>query len=147
MRPLLFALLLAAGCVRAQEHYPSKPIQVVLPLQAASASDIAVRIVTERMAELLGQGVVVENVSGVGGLIGTTRVAAARPDGYTLAALYTSILTPPEAKETSPRAGFYCLETQHCPDSVNHPAFPSTILRPGQTFRSTTEFRFSASAK
>ena len=84
MRPLLFALLLAAGCVRAQEHYPSKPIQVLLPLQAASASDIAVRIVTERMAELLGQGVVVENVSGVGGLIGTNRVAAARPDGYTL---------------------------------------------------------------
>jgi aldose 1-epimerase len=58
--------------------------------------------------------------------------------------LYTSILTPPDAKETSPRAGFYCLETQHFPDSVNHPSFPSTILRPGQTFRSTTEFRFSA---
>jgi tripartite-type tricarboxylate transporter receptor subunit TctC len=93
MRPLFFALLLAAGCVRAQEYYPSKPIQVVLPLQAASASDIAVRIVTERMAELLGQGVVVENVSGVGGLIGTNRVAAARPDGYTLAALNNSILT------------------------------------------------------
>ena len=58
--------------------------------------------------------------------------------------LYTSILTPPDAKEASPRAGFYCLETQHFPDSVNHSAFPSTILRPGQTFRSTTEFRFSA---
>lgn len=58
--------------------------------------------------------------------------------------LYTSILTPPDAKETSPRVGFFCLETQHYPDSVNHPAFPSTILRPGQTFRSTTEFRFSA---
>ena len=58
--------------------------------------------------------------------------------------LYTSILTPPDAKETSPRQGFYCLETQHFPDSVNHPQFPSTILRPGETFRSTTEFRFSA---
>ena len=40
--------------------------------------------------------------------------------------------------------GFFCLETQHFPDSVNHANFPSTILRPGQTFRSTTEFRFSA---
>ena len=93
MRSLVFALLLVAAGAGAQEHYPSKPIQVVLPLQAASASDIAVRIVTERMAELLGQGVVVENVSGVGGLIGTNRVATARPDGYTLAALNNSILT------------------------------------------------------
>jgi aldose 1-epimerase len=41
------------------------------------------------------------------------------------------------------RYAFYCLETQHHPDSVNHPQFPTTILRPGQTFRSTTEFRFS----
>ena len=93
MRFLLFGFLVAAACARAQDTYPSKPIQVVLPLQAASASDIAVRIVAERMAELLGQGVVVENVSGVGGLVGTNRVAAARPDGYTLAALNNSILT------------------------------------------------------
>src|SRR5688572_13725332 len=93
MRHLWFALLLAAGAAGAQEAFPSKPIQVVLPLQAASASDIAVRIVTEKMAERLGQGVVVENVSGVGGLIGTNRVATARPDGYTLAALNNSILT------------------------------------------------------
>lgn len=41
------------------------------------------------------------------------------------------------------RSGF-CLETQHFPDSVNQPAFPSTILRPGQTYRSTTVYRFSA---
>jgi len=58
--------------------------------------------------------------------------------------LYTSPLTAPTPEEKSPRFGFFCLETQHYPDSVNHPAFPSTILRPGQTFRSTTEFRFSA---
>jgi aldose 1-epimerase len=55
--------------------------------------------------------------------------------------LYTSVLNgelPPG------RAGFFCLETQHHPDSVNHAHFPSTILRPGETYRSTTEFRFSA---
>jgi aldose 1-epimerase len=38
----------------------------------------------------------------------------------------------------------FCLETQHYPDSVNHPAFPSTLLRPGQTYRSSTTYRFSA---
>jgi aldose 1-epimerase len=43
-----------------------------------------------------------------------------------------------------PKHGGFCFETQHYPDSVNHPEFPSTILRPGQTFRSTTAFTFSA---
>jgi len=43
-----------------------------------------------------------------------------------------------------PRFAGFCLETQHFPDSPNQPGFPSTILRPGQTFRSTTIFRFSA---
>jgi aldose 1-epimerase len=57
--------------------------------------------------------------------------------------LYTSILGA-APNEPATRAGFLCLETQHFPDSVNHPNFPSTILRPGQVFRSTTEFRFSA---
>ncbi|MEO6567639.1 MAG: aldose epimerase family protein [Opitutaceae bacterium] len=42
------------------------------------------------------------------------------------------------------RRGGFCLETQHFPDSVNQPAFPNTILRPGETFRSTTIYRFSA---
>jgi aldose 1-epimerase len=41
------------------------------------------------------------------------------------------------------RYGF-CLETQHFPDSPNHPDFPSTILKPGETFKSTTVFKFSA---
>ena len=43
-----------------------------------------------------------------------------------------------------PHHGGFCLETQHYPDSVNHPGFPSTILRPGQIFRSTTVFAFSS---
>ena len=43
-----------------------------------------------------------------------------------------------------PRHGAFCLETQHYPDSINKPMFPSVVLRPGQTFSSTTVFRFSA---
>ena len=60
--------------------------------------------------------------------------------------LYTSPLGTLTTKETAPRFGFYCFETQHYPDSVNHANFPTTILRPGQTFRSTTEYRFSIMA-
>jgi len=57
--------------------------------------------------------------------------------------LYTSQLSELPANG---RVGFFCLETQHFPDSVNHPHFPSTILRPGETFTSTTEYRFSIKA-
>ena len=54
--------------------------------------------------------------------------------------IYTSILDAAGANGFQ----FFCLETQHHPDSVNRPEFPTSVLRPGQTFRSTTEFRFSA---
>ncbi len=54
--------------------------------------------------------------------------------------IYTSLLAGPQA---DPTTGFYCFETQHFPDSVNKAHFPSTILNPGETYRTTTEFRFS----
>lgn len=60
--------------------------------------------------------------------------------------LYTSPLGPPPAgapdRPATARFGFFCLETQHYPDSIHHEKFPTTILRPGETFSSTTEFRF-----
>jgi tripartite-type tricarboxylate transporter receptor subunit TctC len=93
MRAAVLASLLCAFPAAAQDRYPLKPVQIVLPLQAGSASDIAVRVVAERMGEILGQGIVVENVAGAGGLIGANRVATAHPDGYTVAALNNSILT------------------------------------------------------
>ena len=43
-----------------------------------------------------------------------------------------------------PKRSGFCLETQHYPDSPNQPAFPSTILRPGEVYKTTTEYRFSA---
>lgn len=54
--------------------------------------------------------------------------------------LYTS---PLSEQPVIARVGFFCLETQHVPDSVNRPEFPSTLLRPGDVFLSTTEYRFS----
>ena len=95
MRYLLAVLaLVAAQAVRAQSDvYPDKPVQVVLPLQAGSASDVAVRIFAERLGAGLKQSLVIENVTGAAGLIGADRLLKSRPDGYTLAALNNSILT------------------------------------------------------
>jgi tripartite-type tricarboxylate transporter receptor subunit TctC len=62
----------------------SKPISVVVPFAAGGAVDYAARMVVTKLGERLGQAVVVDNVAGAGGIVGTTKVARATPDGYTL---------------------------------------------------------------
>src|SRR5262249_59584449 len=66
------------------QSYPSRPITVVVPFPAGGPSDVVARIVTEQMGKILGQTMVIENVGGAGGTIGSARVAAAAADGYTL---------------------------------------------------------------
>ena len=85
MRKLLIALAVVAGAadVHAQ-NYPTKPVTMIVPFPPGGGSDILARIVAERMKASLGQPVIIENVGGAGGTIGTTRVARAAPDGYTL---------------------------------------------------------------
>ena len=81
------------GLARAQvSPYPG-PVKVLLPLQAASASDIAVRLMTERLAPRLGTALVVENVAAAAGLVGLEQLSRTRPDGRTVAALNNSIVT------------------------------------------------------
>ena len=77
----------------AQKHSFGNPVTVGLPLQAGSASDIAVRYVTSALSTQMGINFVVENITGAGGLVGLDRMARAKPDGQTLAALNNSILT------------------------------------------------------
>ena len=67
------------------QSYPSRSITVVVPFPAGGPSDVVARIVTDHMSKTLGQQLVIENVGGAGGTLGSARVAAAAPDGYTLA--------------------------------------------------------------
>jgi tripartite-type tricarboxylate transporter receptor subunit TctC len=69
-----------------ERGYPSRSINVVVPFPAGGPSDVVARLVTEQMGHILGQSMVIENVSGAGGTIGSARVATAAPDGYTLLA-------------------------------------------------------------
>jgi tripartite-type tricarboxylate transporter receptor subunit TctC len=86
----LFGILLAclvgfAGIAVAQaQPYPSRPVTMIVPFPAGGITDIIARIVADGMRTALGQPVVVENVGGAGGTIGTTRLARAAPDGYTI---------------------------------------------------------------
>jgi tripartite-type tricarboxylate transporter receptor subunit TctC len=83
-RPLLLASsLLMSGHAGAQD-FPTRPVIMVIPFAAGGPQDTIGRIVAQRMTELLGQQVVVENVGGAGGMTGSKRVADATPDGYTM---------------------------------------------------------------
>jgi tripartite-type tricarboxylate transporter receptor subunit TctC len=64
--------------------YPSRPISMIVPFAAGGAGDVIGRVLAEGMRGSLGQPVVVENVSGAEGRIGTGRAAHAMPDGYTI---------------------------------------------------------------
>src|SRR5579884_3876014 len=80
----LIALGLAlTGAARA-DNFPSRSLTMVVPFAAGGPTDVLGRIVAQRMGEVLGQSVIVENVGGAGGMTGSKRVAEARPDGYTM---------------------------------------------------------------
>ena len=69
---------------RAAQDYPNKPVKIVVPFTAGSATDILARTVGQKLTELWGQPVVVDNRAGAGGTIGAGIVAKSPPDGYTL---------------------------------------------------------------
>src|SRR5450432_3244891 len=85
--------LFASSHAIAQTSYPDRPIKMIVPLAAASAVDVAARIVTQKMADNMGQQFVIMNQPGASGLIGAEAVARAEPDGYTIGGFNDSIMT------------------------------------------------------
>ncbi len=88
------ALVLSAGLALAQ-GYPNKPIKIVVPFTAGSATDIMARIVGEKLSAAWGQPVVVDNKPGAGGTVGSALVAKSDPDGYTLLVVSTGHVVNP----------------------------------------------------
>jgi tripartite-type tricarboxylate transporter receptor subunit TctC len=83
----LAALLVVAALVPAipakAEDWPTRPLTMVNPFAAGGPNDVMARLFAQRMGEILGQPVIVENIGGAGGMNGADRVAKAAPDGYT----------------------------------------------------------------
>ncbi len=85
MKRLALALLLIASApAPAQSPFPARPIRVVVPITAGGAPDVLARTVGNRIAESLGQPVIVENRAGAGGMLAAEAVAKSPADGYTL---------------------------------------------------------------
>ena len=78
------AMLLALAGSAGAQNFPDHQVTMVIPFAAGGPQDTIGRIVGQRMGELLGQSVIIENIGGAGGMTGAKRVADARPDGYTM---------------------------------------------------------------
>jgi len=77
-----FGALLAVTLQATAQNFPSRPLTMIIPFAAGGPTDVLGRVVGQRMSEILGQQVVIENVGGAGGMTGSKRVADAAPDGY-----------------------------------------------------------------
>jgi len=90
---LLGTAFIPARAASAADSYPSRPIRVISPYPAGSASDTVGRVVLDKVSQILGQAMVVEPKPGAGGIVGFADVAKANPDGYTLVTSSTSMGT------------------------------------------------------
>lgn len=90
-RPLFLAALLAASTLALAQDYPTKPINMIAPFPPGGVADIVGRPLAASMEKSLGRPVLVVNRSGAGGAVGTTAVAKAAPDGYTILMSLSSI--------------------------------------------------------
>src|SRR4051795_2651098 len=87
------ALCVSASLGNAQaQNYPSRAITLVIPFAPGGSTSIVGRGIADKMSELLGEKVVVDNRPGAGGTVGTRAVARSEPDGYTLVLGYTGTL-------------------------------------------------------
>lgn len=80
---LLAAVLLTPATSAQAQDWPTRPLTMINPFAAGGPNDVLARLFAQRMGELLGQPIVIENVGGAGGMNGADRVAKAAPDGYT----------------------------------------------------------------
>lgn len=80
----LACVLTSAIAVSHAASYPSGPVTLVVPTGAGGGTDLAARAMSSKLAEVLGQPVIIDNKAGAGGIIGNQAVARAKPDGYTL---------------------------------------------------------------
>ena len=133
----MFALVLGMGCGLDRalaQPYPSRTITMVIPFPPGGSTSIVGRVIADKMSQLLGQSIVIDNRAGAGGTVGTRAVAKSDPDGYTLLVGYTGTLAigPSLYKNPGydPRKDFAPIGMiGDAPTSlVVHPSFPARTV-------------------
>jgi len=131
---LTAAVVSGLATVATAQNYPTRPITLVVPFPPGGSTTIVARIVTDRMADAIGQQFVVDNRGGAGGTLGTRQVAKSAPDGYTIALGYTGTLAI--APSLFPSVG-YDVRADFAPIGrigvapstvVVHPSFPARSI-------------------
>jgi len=104
MKPILRALAFGAAFLissqilsgpASAQQYPTKPVKIIIPFPAGGVTDLAGRLIAQRLSEKLGQQFYIENISGAGGNIGMAQVARAAGDGYTVLIASSSVTVNP----------------------------------------------------
>src|ERR1700760_3642368 len=95
VRSLILLVLLSPCTTAFADDYPYRPITMIVPFSAGGPGDVIARILGSAMSATLKQSIVIENVVGAGGTLGTNRVAKAAPDGYTLLLMHVGQATAP----------------------------------------------------
>ena len=84
MRILSFLAAMLFACAASAQNWPQKPVRFIVPFPPGGATDISARLLGEKLSQIWGQSVVIENRGGAGGGVGAAEAARATPDGYTL---------------------------------------------------------------
>jgi tripartite-type tricarboxylate transporter receptor subunit TctC len=97
MKTILAIVFMLVGSVAtaqpSSQPYPTKPLRLIIPFPPGGSNDVVGRAIGQQLAERLGQGVVIDNRGGAGGIIGTDQAAKSPPDGYTLLLISTAFPT------------------------------------------------------
>jgi tripartite-type tricarboxylate transporter receptor subunit TctC len=134
-RRAALAAALAAPLAANAQGLPAKSVRIIVPTGAGGITDILARLMAERLAERIGQPVVVENRGGAGGVIGTEAAARAEPDGTTLLMAFPSHMLNPGLKARLP----YDTERAFAPISTVTTVSLVLIVPPGLPARSLPE--------
>jgi tripartite-type tricarboxylate transporter receptor subunit TctC len=128
-----------ASSAAAQDDYPNQQITMIVPFSAGGPTDTVTRLITEPMAAALGQGFVVQNVTGAGGTIAAGQVANAAPDGYTVLIHHIGMSTAPSLYANLPYAPLEDFETVGLVTEV-----PMTIIArkdfPAETLQEAVDY-------